>query len=208
LFNLDKDGKFLDDPVYARIYGASEWVKNELAQQYDPKRREKALKTLAEWKDSASIDILGEQITKDPDPALRLTATKLLSESDNPRVVKILERAVGHNDGKVRVQAFEALNKRAKQDLGPIDLALKTGQADVGVLAIKALEPLAKDDDQALTRLTDALNAPTWDVRKAVLAALETVYDAKSPQASLTGLTSKHGDVRAAALVRAFERWQ
>ena len=44
-------------------------------------------------------------------------------------------------------KAFEALNRRAKQDLGPIDLALKTGQADVGVLAIKALEPLAKDDD-------------------------------------------------------------
>src|SRR5207302_454642 len=172
----------------------------------DPKRREKALKTLAEWKDSASIDQLGEQITKDPDPALRLLATQLLSASDNPRVGKILEKAVGHADGKVRVQAFNGLYKPLKPDFGPIDLALKTGQADVGVLAVKALEPLAKTDDQALTRLTDALNAPTWDVRRAALASLETVFEKKSPRASLIALSSRHGDVRAAALTRAYER--
>src|SRR5262245_41728001 len=65
LFKLDADGKFPDDPVFAKVYGAADWVKNELAQQYDTKRREKALKTLAEWKDSVSIDLLGEQITKD-----------------------------------------------------------------------------------------------------------------------------------------------
>src|SRR5439155_9076872 len=75
-----------------------------------------------------------------------------------------------------------------------------------GTLAVKALEPLAKADDQAMVRLTDALNAPTWDVRKQALASLEAVFDANSPQASLTALTSKHGDVRAAALARAFER--
>jgi ParB family chromosome partitioning protein len=206
LYKLEADGKFPEDPVYAKVFGAAEWVKNELAQQYDPKRREKALKTLAEWKDSASIDILGEQVTKDPDPALRLTATELLCKSDNPRVAKILERAIGHGDGKVRVAAFNGLFKPLKPDLGPIDLALKTGQADVGVLAVKALEPLAKADDQGLTRLVDALNAPTWDVRKAALASLEAVFDPKSPQATLTGLTSKHGDVRATALVRASER--
>jgi ParB family chromosome partitioning protein len=206
LFKLEADGKFPEDPVYARIGGAGEWVKNELAQQHDPKRREKALKTLAEWQDSASIDLLGEQITKDPDPQLRLTATQLLCASGNPRVGKILERVVAHQDGKVRVAAFNGLFKPLKPDLGPIDLALKTGQADVGVLAVKALEPLAKADDQALTRLTDALDAATWDVRKTALASLEAVFDAKSPQASLTALGSKQGDVRAAALARAFER--
>jgi ParB family chromosome partitioning protein len=206
ILKLEADGKFPDDPVSARVFGASEWVKNELAQQYDPKRREKALKTLAEWNDSASIDILGEQIAKDPDPQLRLAAAKLLAESGNPRVGKILEKAVGHADGKVRVQAFHGLFRPAKPDFGPIDLALKTGQADVGVLAVKALEPLAKADDQGLTRLTDALNAATWDVRRAALTSLEAVFDAKSPQASLVGLTSKHGDIRAEALRRAFER--
>ncbi len=206
LFKLDADGKFPDEPLHAKIYGASAWVKNELAQQHDAKRREKALKTLAEWKDSSSIDIIGEQITKDPDPALRLAATKHLTEIDNPRVIKILERSIGHGDSKVRVLAFNGLFRPLKPDLGPIDLALKGGQPDVGVLAVKALEPLAKKDDQALTRLTDALNAPTWDVRKAALAALETVFDTKSPTASLTALTSKHGDIRALSLTRTMER--
>jgi len=203
---LEADGRFPDDPVHAKVTGAADWIRNELAQKYDAKRREKAMKLLAEWKDSASIDILGEQIDRDPDAQLRQFAAKLLAESDSPRVGKILEKAIGHSDGKVRVIAFNGLFRPLKPDLGPIDLALKTGQADVGVLAIKALEPLAKTDDQALTRLVDALNAPTWDVRKAALASLETVYDAKSPTASLTALTSKFGDVRAAGLIRAFER--
>ncbi len=206
LVKLEPDGKFADDPVHARVYGAADWVKNELAQTNDPKRREKALKSLAEWKDSTSIDILGEQINKDPDHQLRLLAVQLLASSDNPRVGKILEKAVGHGDGKVRVVAFNGLFRPLKPDLGPIDLALKTGQADVGILAVKALEPLAKADDQALTRLVDALDAPTWDVRKAALGSLESVYDAKAPTASLTALSSKYGDVRAAALIRAYER--
>ncbi len=77
--------------------------------------------------------------------------------------------------------ALSGLFKPLKPDLGPIDLALKTGQADVGVIAVRALEPLAKKDDQALTRLVDALNAPTWDVRKQRSASLETVYDPKRP---------------------------
>lgn len=206
LLRLESDGRIAEDPVAALVYGAADWVKNELAQQHDAKRREKALKTLAEWKDSASIEALGEQITKDSDPQLRLLATQLLSASDNPRVGKILEKAIGHADGKVRIQAFNGLFKPLKPDYLPIDLALKGGQADVGVLAVKALESLAKTDDQGLTRLVDALNAPAWDVRKTALGSLEAVFDQQSSRASLTALTSKHGDVRAMALTRAFER--
>jgi ParB family chromosome partitioning protein len=119
--------------------------------------------------------------------------------------VKILERAVGHNDKPVRLTAFQSLHRRAPQDLGPIDLALRTTQVDVGVEAVKALEPLAKADDQALTRLVDALDAVAWDVRKAALESLEAVYG-DAPTASLTALGSKHGDLRVRALVRAFER--
>ena len=204
LVKLEADGKFPDDPVTAKVTGAADWIQNELAQKHDPKRREKALKTLAEWKDTTAIEILGEQINKDPDQQLRLTAAQLLASSDNPRVAKILEKAVGHGDGKVRIVAFNGLFKPLKPDLGPIDLALKTGQPDVGVMAVRALEPLAKKDDQALTRLVDALDAQTWDVRKAALASLETIYDAKAPTASLTALGSKYGDIRAASLIRVF----
>ncbi|MBP3954560.1 HEAT repeat domain-containing protein [Gemmata sp. G18] len=206
LIKLEADGKFPDDPVTAKVTGAADWVQNELSQRYDPKRREKALRVLAEWKDSASIDILGEQITRDPDNKIRELIADLLTKSDNPRVGKILERAIGHGDSKVREIAFRGLFRPLKPDLLPIDLALKTGHADVGVLAIKALEPLARADDQALTRLVDALDAANWDVRKTALSSLETVYDAKAPTANLTALGSKHGDIRATALIRAYER--
>ncbi|QJW99535.1 HEAT repeat domain-containing protein [Frigoriglobus tundricola] len=206
LIKLEADGKFPDDPVTAKVTGAADWVRNELAQKYEPKRREKALKVLAEWNDAASIEILGEQINRDPDHQLRLLAAQLLAVSFNPRVGKILERAIGHNDAKVREIAFKGLFRPLKPDLGPIDLALKTGHADVGVLAVRALEPLAKADDQALTRLVDALDATTWDVRRAALAALETVYGTKVPTASLTALSSKYGDIRVAALTLTYER--
>ncbi len=206
LIKLEADGKFPDDPVTAKVTGAADWVRNELAQKYEPKRREKALKVLAEWNDSESIEILGEQINRDPDHQLRLTAAKLLVETNNPRIGKILERAIGHNDGKVREIAFKGLFRPLKPDLGPIDLALKTGHADVGVLAVRALEPLAKADDQALTRLVNALDATTWDVRKTALATLETVYGTKVPTASLTALASNYGDIRVAALSLTYER--
>lgn len=205
LFKLEADGRFGDEPG-PRLYGAMGWVKNELAQQYDPKRRDKALKTLAGWKDAASIDLLAARAEQDPDDQLRLSAVQLLATSDHPRAPKLLEKAVGHRDGKVRVAAFNGLYRPLKPDFGPLDLALKTGQADVGTLAVQALVPLAGKDDQALTRLTAALDAPTWDVRKAALAGLEGVFGADSPQASLTALGSQQGDVRAAALTRAFER--
>lgn len=206
LLKLEADGKFAEDPVHAKVAGAADWVRNELAQQYDPKRREKAYRTLAQWKDASSIDLLGEQLFREQDQPLRLAIAKLLTESDSPRVAKILEKAIGHNDGKVRTLAFAGLYRPLKPDLNLIDLALKTGQPDVCSQAIKALEPLAKTDDQALTRLVDALDAAVFGIRKAALDSLETVYDAKDATALLTALGSKYGDTRADALVRAYNR--
>ncbi len=202
--NLEPDGRF-GEPV-ARVYGAVDRAKNELSQP-DPRRREKALKELAEWKDAASLELIAAQLEKDTDHQLRLLAAQLLAASPNPRAVALLEVAVNHRDEKVRVEAFQGLQKHlGPADLRPIDLALKTGKADVGVLAVKALEPLAARDDQALARLTAALDAGTWDVRKAALAGLAAVFAADPPQAGLVALGSKYGDVRAGALARFYER--
>lgn len=206
-FKLNDDGRIGEQA--ARVYGAIDWAKNELGQP-DAKRRDKALKAVAAWNDSAGLDLIAAQIDRDGDHAVRLGAAKLLTESANPRAVGLLEKAIGHADEKVRAEAFRGLQKHlGAADFRPIDLALKTGKPDVGILAVKALEPLAAADDQALARLTDALNAPTWDVRKAALAGLETVFPGASPEASLIALAAgKSGDVRAAALVRTFERKQ
>ncbi|QEL13293.1 HEAT repeat domain-containing protein [Limnoglobus roseus] len=206
VFWLTDDGR-LDDDCKIKAYGAMDWAKNELAAAHDSKRREKALKALWDWNDAASLELIAKQIERDSDPALKVQAAKILGWVQNPRAVTLLEPFITHADGKVRVQVFEGLaNQLGKADFKPIDLALKTNQADIGVLAVKALEPLAKADDQALARLTSTLNAPAWDVRKAALAALEAVFEPTSPQASLVALASAHGDLRALALGRAFDR--
>ncbi|WP_029631366.1 HEAT repeat domain-containing protein, partial [Zavarzinella formosa] len=201
------DAGRLEDECKLKTYGAADWAKNELAATHDVKRRERALQALENWNDAASLELIARQVEKDPDSALKVKAAKILGWVKNPRAVTLLEPFIGHADGKVRVQVFQALaNQLGRADFKPIDLALKTNQADIGVLAVKALEPMAKADDQALARLTAALNATAWDVRKAALAALETVFEPTSPQASLIALTSNHGDLRALALSRANER--
>lgn len=203
---LDADGRF--GAVVGRVFGAVDRAKHE-AGQNDAKRRETALRAAAAWNDAAGLDLLAARLDADPDHQLRLLAAQLLAASPNPRAVALLEAAVRHKDEKVRVEAFRGLQKHLGADnLKPIDLALKAGKPDVGVLAVAALGPLAARDDQALARLTDALDHAAWDVRKAALAALETVFPAASPEAGLAALGSKHGDVRAAALVRFFERTQ
>ena len=63
-------------------------------------------------------------------------------------------------DEAVRVAAFQGLRQHlGEDDLRPLDLALKAEKADVGRLAVQALEALAAKDDQALARLIEALNA-------------------------------------------------
>ncbi|MFO0822141.1 MAG: HEAT repeat domain-containing protein [Gemmataceae bacterium] len=194
LFKLDAEGKFPENPAYAKIHGANAWIKNELAQQYDAKRREKALKTLAEWKDAASIDIIGEQITKDQDPALRLAATKYLTEIDNPRVVKILERSISHGDSKVRVMAFNGLFRPLKPDLGLIDFAFKSGQPDVGVLAVKALE-LPRQEGRSGTDAAHGCAQRSDLGRTRALASPKPLPMMRNRRKPASGLLSKHGDI-------------
>jgi ParB family chromosome partitioning protein len=179
-FDLDPEGRF--GPLAAKVYGAVDRAKSELSQN-DP-RRVKVLKELATWKDAASLDLIAAQLDKDADHQFRHLAAQTLAASPNPRTVGLLEGAVNHQDEKVRVTAFQGLQKHlGPADPRPIDAALKTGKPDVGALAVKALEPLAATDDQALARLADALDHAAWDVRKAALAALAGVFAADPPRA-------------------------
>ncbi len=203
------DGRFDEDQLddIETIHGAMAWANEEFTATWDGKRREKAVKQLADWNDAASLDLIAKRVSEDTDQTVRVFAAKQLGLSTNPRAVTLLEPFIAHADGQVRAETFKRLQSRlGLSDLRPIDAALKTGHPDVGMLAALALGPLAKADDQALARLTDALNAGAWDVRKQALASLETVFDATSPQASLTALGSTHGDLRALALRRFHER--
>ena len=71
---------------------------------------------------------------------------------------------------------------------------------------MQALETLATKDDQALARLTDALNARVPEVRLAAVVSLESAADPRSPESNLGALTSKHADVRRSALLRLYRR--
>jgi ParB family chromosome partitioning protein len=203
-FQLDEEGKF--DEAAARVHGAGAWAKNELSQD-DPKRREAALRALAGWADAASIKRIAAQMTADADHALRLLACRLLGESAHPHAAKALEKGLQHKEEAVRVLAFDGLRRHAgPNDLRPLALALKADKADVGVRAVQALEGLAAKDDQAMARLTGALQSAVPEVRRAALASLEKVHAADSPEASLTALGSSHADLRRLALVRLFQR--
>jgi ParB family chromosome partitioning protein len=203
-FLLDEQGRFDDATV--RVHGADAWAKNEL-EQSDPKRREAALRALAGWADAAALKRMAAQMTGDADHALRLLACRLLGESQHPRADRALEKGLDHKDEAVRLLAFDGLRRHAgPTDLRPLALALKTDKADVGVRAVQALEGLAAKDDQAMARLTGALQSHVVEVRRAALTSLENVHGKDSPEASLTALGTPHADLRRLALVRLFQR--
>ena len=207
----DEDGRFdeqaLENEDTVTYRGAMDWAKNEFAQTWDTKRREKALKQLSEWNDTASLELIATRIGEDTDVAVRVSAAKLLGLVSNPRVATLLEPHLTANDAAIRTQVFKGLQHQlGKADYRPIDAALKTGHPEIGVLALTALTPLANQDDQALARLVAAINAKSWDVRKQALTELELVFPSDSAQASLTALLSTHADLRAFALLRLFQR--
>jgi len=205
IFPVDASGKIGDSSH--RIYDAYDLAAEELKQD-DASRRESALKVLAGHADARSVEKIAAQAEADPDHALRLMAAELLAASDHPRALTLLGACLtSHRDEAGRVAAFRGLRRRlGESDLGPIDLALRSGKADIGRLAVEALRPLASKDDQALGRLTDALDHKISEVRQATLVALESAYDPTSPGSNLVALGSKHADVRRMALVRLYRR--
>jgi ParB family chromosome partitioning protein len=181
-------------------------ARHELS-QHDPRRREAALASLSEAPDSVAVELLAEHCRVDVDPGLRLDAARRLGQADHPRVVPLLEGLLDHPDERVRVLAFEQLRARADaSDLRPIDLALKTNHPEIGRLAVQALEPLARRDEQAFDRLLSTLDARQWEVRRSAAEALEAIHAPDAPEPNLTALGSKHADLRRWALVRLLHR--
>jgi ParB family chromosome partitioning protein len=203
LFHLDEEGKF-GDPA-AVVHGVDAWAKHELSQG-DHGRREAALRALAGFADTEAFHRIATQMSRDPDPDLRLLACKLLGEAESPRAARELEKGLAHKEEAVRLLAFDGLLRKAgPHDLRPMALALKTGKADIGVRAVQALEKLA-GDEQARSRLTGALQSDAPEVRRAALASLERAHEKGSPEASLAALATPHADLRRLALVRLLER--
>ncbi len=204
VFALKEGGRF-GDPI-VRIHDGYSWAENEF-ESPEPKRREAALKTLAEWNDSKSVDLLHKQVLRDSDYAVRKKAAELLAASDHDKVPKLLEGLLKRDESAIRKAALAGLRWRfGQEDLRPLDLALETRHADIGIECVQALQELSQRDDQALQRLVQALDHQALGVRQAALLSLESVYPEDSPEADLTGLNSSHADLRRLALVRLYQR--
>ncbi|MCI0463005.1 MAG: HEAT repeat domain-containing protein [Gemmataceae bacterium] len=203
-FQMDEEGKFGD--WTHTLHDATAWAKHEFAEG-DATHRESALKTLAEYSDTVSIELIADQVGKDSDHALRLQGCRLLGKSKHPRASKLLEGCLKHADEAVCVAALQGLRRHlGESDLRPLELALRADKAKVGEAAVAALQELAPKDDQALGRLTEALDHKVPQVRLAALGALEQVHGEQKPTADLIAVGTKHADVRRQALVRLFRR--
>ena len=203
-FALDEEGKFGDPTI--RVDGFDAWAKEELSQG-DPKRARPPCARLAGFADTPSLKKVVGQMNHDADHTLRLLACRLLGESPHARAAKALEKGLEHREEAVRLLAFDGLRRHAgPSELRPLVLALKVEKADIGVRAVQALEGLARKDDQAMARLSGALQSSVPEVRQAALSSLEKVYPQDSPEASLVALGAPHADLRRLALVRLLQR--
>ncbi|MCB9548207.1 MAG: HEAT repeat domain-containing protein [Myxococcales bacterium] len=204
VLQLDGTGK----PVLlaAALRDAYAKARNAFTQR-EPERRQQALKTLAGYNDQAAIALLAERADADDDLRLRVEATTALGASGNPRAIERLDQLLRARSPEVRLAALTGLRAlEGEAELSPLDKAIASGQANVGVAAVEALGALAAQDDEARVRLVRALDHATREVRFAALEALEGLGDAADPEASLLGLGSRHADLRWFALLRTFQR--
>ncbi|MCX4027209.1 HEAT repeat domain-containing protein [Endozoicomonas sp. SM1973] len=198
---LDAAGKF--GQLTHRIYDTYALAKNELASA-QVTHRQAAIERLASYGDKASLQLLDKQVRQDRDFALRQLIAERIATTNHPDTQRLVESYLNHKDEAIRTATFARLQERFGSDepLRPMTLALKTGQTDVGKLAVNALANIAAEDERAMMRLTDALDAKAYPVRMLALARLESV----NSEANIVALGASHADVRRASLIRLFQR--
>ena len=201
---IDASGRF--GSMTNRIFDAYDRA-SHLLSTGDVAQRGDALNALSDYDDARSVEMIAQQVSDDADFGIRLRACDLLSKSGNPRAGKLLEPLLKHADDKVRLVAFDGLRKACgEDDLRPLELAFKSGQANVGIAAVKALEPLAKDDEQSCQLLIRTFNNRPEEVRRAALLSFENIVSEDSPEPTMLASKSKMPDTRRLGLIRAFQR--
>ncbi|OUS26046.1 hypothetical protein A9Q99_19935 [Gammaproteobacteria bacterium 45_16_T64] len=202
VITLDAAGKF--GHLRHRLHDAYEYAQEELSSN-DVACRQLAIKRLAEYGDKQSLALLNQQAQQDRDHGLRKLSAQLIGQSPHTTSVSYLERFFNHKDEMVRISAFTCLKDRlgvGSDLLRSLSLALKAGKEDVGKLAVETLEAMAQDDDRAMTLLIGGLESTPFSVRAAALLSLEAV----NPEANTLAVSSTHGDLRRASLIRMHQR--
>ncbi len=204
LFLLDAGGKFgAATHVFHDAYARAA----HLLGSRDVADRGQALHALADLDDAHSIEMIAKHLKSEADSPLRQLAVGMLAKSLHPRAAALLESLLKHDDPQVRIQAFEGLRSLAgKTELGPIELALAANQTNIGILAVSALESLAKKDDRARQILIRTLDAKRLEVSRAAMRSLETVFPKNSAEPTLIAAAASTPEVRRLALIRCYQR--
>ncbi len=198
IFSLDDQGK-IGERTHV-FHGALDSARHEL-QQPDGQRRETALRSLSQFPDAPSIDLIAAQMERDADPRIRLLAAELLANLRHPHVTAVLENGLKNDNEAVRGVCFQGLRRQlGDANLRPLELALATKHVDLGKFAVQALEVLAATD-----LLIGALNNRV-ETAALALFALERLLPADSPQADLHALTAETREIRRLGLVRLYHR--
>ncbi len=156
VFLLDAAGKF-GGPTH-RIDDAYAMAARQLSRA-DAQGRGEGLTNLRQYDDARSVDMLADHLKQETDHAVRRHAAEILAASKHPLAGKRLQSLLGHASETVQLIALDGLLDRSPPgDLQPLDDALSVGQAAVGVAAVQRLTPLAAGDENALARLTAALD--------------------------------------------------
>lgn len=203
LFSLDDEHKLVEAVLV--LHDAFAWARQEFGQQ-ETERRERALKKLASFNDTKSLEMISERVGADADHKLKVLATELLGDAGKPKAAQLIRDHLFAQREDVRVAAFEGLRKLEGQDsLKPMEAALSARKRDIGELAVAALSEKSKQDEKALDLLVNALNTDPAEVRAKALGALEDHFGPGSCEAHLLALRSTQVDIRILALVRCFQ---
>ncbi len=208
IFELDESGKVTDKAFeYQDVYA---WAKADFAQK-EFENSEKSLKRLAALDDSRSVRLMSQQIESGKDNALKRKAAQLLSSSKNLKSPLLLKDHLTHSDIKIRSIVFDSLlETNGHDDYQLLNNTLQSGFFDIVDKAIEILISNAKQDQQALNYLLDALQLEPIETRTAALTALEKVADLSSTKSDssqliqflLVALASPHVDIRQLSLIR------
>ncbi len=201
VFSLDFQGRLVDHVITLRdAYAEGEGQ----LQGQKPAERKKAIQKLAGFGDARSLEILATHVFNEDDHKLTVEAVRKLSSVPHPRTAGHLERIFAHHAEDVRLAALDGWLKLADDDdRTPLNKALDAGHTNLGLRAVEVLLKRGTDADAA--RLREALNHSDQKVRFAALHALEK-HAPKTPESTLAGLTSRHGDLQRRALTRLYQR--
>ncbi|MEC7988145.1 MAG: hypothetical protein VX278_23465, partial [Myxococcota bacterium] len=131
--NKKKQGKVESRAVH-RCLGAITWAEFEMESEI-VQRRSEIIEEVGTWKDSPAVAFFQNTIKKEPSSELVQRARQLLFETGHPKLPRILEDFLGHENIAIGLQSLDYLRElHGSTSLYPLDLVFKNlKQADPSI---------------------------------------------------------------------------